>query len=265
MKAVHHDDEIARLATAGDVVVAADRLFGATLEARGLIHAVAVWQGDSGRYLTLADDSGTPRSHHRTFVQSLARARADAIIISGEILRHAPGLDHRLEGPGSSPRALAEWRRERLLKRQPPVTLVITSGRDIDLDHPVFRHWTRPVVYTTRQTHWELESRAPDHGVELVGVDAPTAGSAVEFLRRAFGAATIVLEADPRICQELYAPPAVNEVLLSVCRAPRIPTGGAQQGPFLSAEQLTRRFPRHSEPYRVATEDGEWSFQRFRR
>ncbi len=151
------------------------------------------------------------------------------------------------------------------MKRQPPVTLVLASSRDLDLDHPIFRCWTRPVVYTTRQTQWELESRAPDYGVELVGVDAPTAGSAIEFLRRSFGAATIALEASLRVCQELYdPPPAVDEVLLSVCRAPRIPADSLGR-PFLSAEQLSRRFPRHSEPYRVAAEGGEWSIQRFRR
>ena len=139
------------------------------------------------------------------------------------------------------------------------MTLVVDERGDVDLDHPVFRHWTRPLVYASRQAQWELESRAADHGVEVVGADEPTVAGAVEFLRHAFGAATIALETPP-----WDAPAAVDEVLLSTWRALEAPAGVLGE-PCLSAEDLTRRFSRRSEPFRVAAANGEWSFQRFRR
>ena len=252
-------------ATASEVAAAARRVYGATLEDRGLIHLLAVWQGDRGRLVELEPLPDAPGSRHGAFLRGLARARADAILTTGAMLRRMPALDHRLGKAGGVSAALAEWRRERLAKRQPPVTLVLTSDPGVDLDHPVFRHWTRPVVYTTRQAQWELESRAADRGVELVGVDEPTAAGAVEFLRQAFGAATVVLETGSGPARELYGPPAgVDEVLLSIYQGPEV-AAGALGELYLSAEQLTRRFRERSRPFRVAAASGEWSFQRFRR
>ena len=259
------DGEILKLDDADDVTAAVERIYGDTLEARGLIQAVEAWHGDRGRYVALAAGRQAPRSHHGCWASNLVRARADAILTTGSVLRRVPTLDHRLKGPGRHPQALAAWRWERLRKRAPPVTLVLTSDAGLDLDHPVFRHWTRPVVYTSRRAEWQLESRAVDRGVEVVGVEAPTVEGAVEFLRLAFGTATIAVEADPAIAVELYGtPPAVDEVMLSVYHGPRAPAD-AVAAPFLTAERLARAFPLVSKPYRVATEDGEWSLHRFRK
>ena len=259
------DEAITSLESAADVAAAVRRIYGSPLDARGLIHSASVWQGDRGRYVAFTTGRGPSPSQHGEFAAHLARARADAILTSGRALRRQPELDHRLQGPGAAGDALAAWRRDHLLKSEPPVTLVVTANADLDLDHPVFRHWTRPVVLTTGQSQWQLESRAVDQGIEVVGSDTPSVRTAVEFLRRAFGAATIALEVESDALRELSEPPiAVDEVLLTIDQAPRIPAP-ALGAPFLTAEQLVRRFAERSTPYRVASESGQWCLQRFRR
>ncbi len=257
------DDMAPHLRTADDVETLIARVYDAPLRATGLIEAVETWQGDRGQYLKLRSDRETPRCHHGRLASNLARARADAILTSQTVLRRHPTLDHRLQGPGRSGVALTEWRSARLGKPEPPVTLVLASGDNLDLDHPVLHHWTRPVVFTTRQAQWQLESRAVDLGVEVVGVDEPTVHNAVDFLRRAFGAATIALELEDS--RALYRDPViVNEVLLTTCQTPQV-NPVAVDPPFLTAEELVRRFPRHGKPYRIQAGDDPWRLQRFRR
>ncbi|MEM7357060.1 MAG: hypothetical protein AAF657_39970, partial [Acidobacteriota bacterium] len=141
----------------------------------------------------------------------------------------------------------------------------VTPDADLELEHPIFRYWTRPVVLTSPHSQWQLESRAVDFGIEVVGVETPTPRTGVEFLRRAFGAATIALEVDPRALRDLDRPPVeVDEVLLTTARAAKMPAD-ALGPPFLTAEQLLRRFPEQSTPYRVIGAEHEWCCQRFRR
>lgn len=259
------DGEIEGLETAADVSAALERIYGAPPVATGVIHPTAVWDGEEGRLVTLEINDRTPRSAHDFFLLNAARARADAILTTGKILREEPELEHRLQGPERVPEALAAWRAQTLGKQQPPVTLVLSSGRDLDLEHPLFRSWTRPVVYTSREGQWRLESRAADCGVELAGVDLPTARGAVEFLRRSFGAATVSIEAGPSVSRRLYRdPPVVDELLLSVFHAPALDKAvrGAE---FLPRRRIEGLFGGGSPPYRVATGDGEWRFRRFTR
>ncbi len=258
------DAEIAELDSAAAVAAKAEEIYGAPLTSTGVVHVTSVWRRRTA-YLTLAIGPRTPRSAHDALVLNLTRARADAILTSGRILRREPRLEHRLGGPGRVPEALAAWRREHLGKDSPPVTLVLTSGRRLDFDHPIFSAGTRAVVYTSRAGQWRLESRAADRGVEVVGVDEPSVGGAIDLLRYQFGAATISVEAGPSVSRQLYEPPVtVDELLLSVYDAPQIPAG-VRGDPFLDAGELVHVFSRASLPYRVATADGEWSFQRFLR
>lgn len=258
------DVEIADLSTADDVQAAVREIYGADLDSTGVVHVTAVRQRRDV-YETLKILPETPKCAHDFFVLNVARARADAIVTTGKILREEPRLEHRLQGPGRVAEALAAWRRDCLGKSRPPVTLVLTSGRDLDLGHPVFKAWTRPVIYTGREGHWRLESRAADHGVEVVGVDEPGVRGAIEFLRYQFGAATISIEAGPSVSCRLYEPPpAVDELLLSVVEVADLPAS-VRGGKFLTAADVGRVFSRYTVPYRVTTEDGEWRFQRFLR
>lgn len=261
---MRRDEAIAELVSADEVAAKVGEIYGAPLTSTGVVHVTSVWRRGAV-YSVLAVGPRTPHSAHDAFVLNLARARADAILTTGRILRREPRLVHRLQGPGRIGEALGAWRRERLGKDRPPVTLVLTSGRGLDFDHPIFGAGTRVVIYTGRRGQWRLESRAADRGVEVVGVAEPSVHGAIELLRFEFGAATISVEAGPSTARRLYEPPvAVDELLLSVCEAPEIP-GDARGGAFLDAVELGRIFSRLSAPYRVAAGDGEWSFQRFLR
>jgi len=262
---VHRDDQIADIRTADDVAAKVREIYDAPLKATGVVHVTAVWRRPRGGYLTLAINQDTPESAHDAFVLNLTRARADAIVTTGKNLRAEPELNHDLQGPGDLGQALLHWRRDHLGKPNRPVTLVLTSGRTLDLGHRIFRSWTRPVIYTGREGGWRLESRAADAGVEVVPVAEPSLRAAVDFLRREFGAATVAIEAGPSTSRELYDDPLrVDELLLSVYEAPDLPQT-VRGGDFLTAEDLARLFPRFSPPHRVRTGDGEWRFLRFQR
>lgn len=260
---LHEDSDIARLATARDVALRIEEIYGSDLHTTGLIHVTAVWHGGAGAYVTLEIRPETPRCQHDLFALGLARARADAILTTGKILREEPKLTHQLVGPVEVPSALAAWRRDTLGKESAPITLVLTSGRDLDFRHPLFHSGTRAVIFTSREGQWELESQATSHGVEVVGAEHPSPQSAIEFLRREFGAATISIEAGPSVSRQFYEPPlVVDELLLSVYDAPRIPRS-VEGGFFQPRSELESFFAEQSEPYRVNTTDGVWSLQRF--
>lgn len=258
------DHDILDLATGIDVAEAAHQLFGDLAGLRGTVHVTAVWAASADNLVTLAINEHTPRCHHDFFALNLVRASADAIITTGKILRLEPTLEHRLAGPGDHPQALTEFRRQVLGKTTPPVTLVLTSGSELDLDHPIFHAWTRPLVYTSLDGQWKLESRAADHGVEVVGVAEPSIHHAVDLLRREFGAATIAIEAGPSVSRQLYEPIAVDHLLMSTYRASRLPAA-AEGDLFLTVSDLAQRFRRRGEPCTVRTDDGLWDFQHFSR
>ena len=69
----------------------------------GVIHPTAQWRAPDDRYVTLRLNADTPTSRHDRFALNLSRARADALITTGKILREEPGLDTDLIGGGPDP------------------------------------------------------------------------------------------------------------------------------------------------------------------
>lgn len=258
------DNDILDLTRGEEVAAVAEDLFGDLAGLRGVVHVTAVWAAGAGELTTLAINDATPRCHHDFFALNFVRASADAIVTTGKILRSEPDLEHRLSGPRQHPSALAEYRREVLGKDNPPVTLVLTSGRDLDLEHSVLHSWTRPLVYTSLEGQWELESRAADQGVEVVGREEPSIGGAIDLLRREFGAATIAIEAGPSVSRRLYDPLAVDHLLLSTYLASRLPAK-AEGGSFLAEQQLSERLTCRSAGTTVQTDDGPWLFRHFQK
>ncbi|MCG8461476.1 MAG: dihydrofolate reductase family protein [Holophagales bacterium] len=259
------DSRPLHLATAEAVEALAVEMYGRAPISTGVVHVTSAWRKDPETHLTLRIVPQTPRSNHDTFALHLARARADAIVTTGRILRQEKDLTHTLGPPGPLARALAEWRRHRLGKSQPPVSLVLTESGDIDLEHPLFAGPGRVMVFTGKRGQWRLESRAADAGVELVAVEDPDPRSAVELLRRELGAATISIEAGPTVARVFYEPPlVVDEVMLSLFSGESVASSvrGIRQPP---PEMLRRLFPRRSEPFEVLTPDGPWTFLRFLR
>lgn len=189
----------------------------------GLLHVAAVWAGDpSWPAILIRPDS--PRSPSDRFALELARARADAIVITGKILREEPELRYEQPGTGTSYQAaLTHWREQALGKREPPRLAILSSGRSIDLDHPVFRSWARPLLVVDAAYAEPLRSDLSEGGlerVELVALERPSLQATVELLRER-GGETISLEAGPRTLAPLYAAHEqqglrVDELMLSL-------------------------------------------------
>ena len=261
----------AELICAEDVDRCARYVWGQSLRATGVVHVAAVWQRGSieqrepTTWTTLRINEATPQSPLDAFALHLARARADAIVTTGRILRSEPDLRHTLGGPGTLSEALADWRREGLGKPSPPVSLVLTGSGEVDFDHPLFAGPGRVVVFTGRAAAWHLESRALDYGVEIVAVDEPSPRAAVDFLRGAFGAATVSIEAGPTSARQLYEPPPlVDELMLSIYHSASLP--GMVRGPrFLGPSRIKRTFTHRSEPFVAPTNeaDARWQLTRW--
>ncbi len=238
-------------------------IYGTDLTAdRGVVQVTSVWAESVRSLKTLAIQEGTPHSPTDSFALSVARARADVILTTGKILRDEPQVTHELKAPVSD--ALLEWRRERLGKAAPPVSAVLTSGRELDFEHPLFRSSTRTIVLTTDEAAERLAGQAGD-SVEVVGRSWPGLRDAVTYLRENRGFGTVVIEAGPSTSRTLYEPPvAVDELMLSVFREPRLPSS-ARGSLFFSPQDLGLFFPMARSNHSLKEESGLWSFHRYRR
>ncbi|NNG15852.1 MAG: hypothetical protein HKM89_05165, partial [Gemmatimonadales bacterium] len=184
-----------------------------------LLHVTAVWRDECAEYRTLNLTTETPTSEYDRFVLNLARARADAILTTGKILRTEPDLSHDFLGPPALRRAFGDWRRVILAKEHPPLSVVLTSGRTLDRHHPIFQSPARPLVFTSTDGRSRLATWAASVPVEVVGVDQPSTGKALAHLQEERGARTVSLEAGPSTTLPLYeqgSAPPIDELLLSV-------------------------------------------------
>lgn len=249
--------------SAGDVQALVEVMYGdATFsEVDGVAHVTALWESPGGPLVTLKVNENSPKSAYDAFALNVARARADAIVVTGRILREEPNLRYELFGDGELPKALACWRREVRHRVDAPRLLILTSGRDLPLEHPALHSWARPLLFVPADAPAELGARAARAGVEVVTSPHPDLRSAVDHLRDSCGARTISIEAGPSTSRSLYDPPlAVDQLALSLFRGPRLPEGA--RGPALLDRPaveavLLARCP----PFVVQEPSGPWSFE----
>ena len=226
-----------------------------------VLHVAAVWRDASGSARVLRIGPRTPRSEHDRFLLALARARAEAIVTTGRILREEPSLTHGLLGPPDLRAALAAWRRERLVLAPRPHLLVLSSGRDLDPAHPAFHGPTRPLLFVPAQVAAELRERFASSEVRVASVPKPSVRLALEHLRR-LGAKRITLEAGPTTARELYDEPAgVDELWLSTYCGERPPESVIGE-PLVPDALLAAALPNGSEPSSRAEPSGRWRFER---
>jgi hypothetical protein len=230
-----------------------------SLEAdEGVVHVAAVWQTPAGWQVLRINDS-TPKSATDLFALALARARADVILTTGQILRDEPEL--RMDLPGELGPALARFRREVLGRPDPPWVALLTRRGDVDPDHPALHGWATPVIVTGP----EGAQAAAAAGVEVVVQPQTSVATVVAWARDEREARTISIEAGPRAAAGLYGdPPQVDELMLSVFVGARVPE--AAQGPgFVVADAAAVPLPPAGPAVCVAESSGPWIFRRFRR
>lgn len=242
--------------TAADVDALIGRLYGdVSLAAEGVLHVTAVWRAPDGALVTLKINERTPKSEYDFFALNLARARADAIVVTGKVLRDEPGVRFALQGAAAG--GLRRWRCEVHGRGETPWLVVLTSGRDLDLDHPAF-DGQRTVVVTSETAASALV--APPN-VELVGLPSPSIRAAIQYARDALHAKIVSIEAGPTTTRPLYRDPCrVDELMLSVYEEASIPNEahGPELVPF---PELERLLGPASSACRIEEPSGTWSFQ----
>jgi len=226
-----------------------------------VLHVASVWRDAGGAARVLRIGPKTPKSRHDTFLLSLARARAEAIVSTGRILREEPALTHGLRGPPELRAALAAWRRERLVLVHDPWLLVLSSGRELDPMHPAFHASVRPLVFVPSAAAAGLRERFADTDVRVVSVPAPNVRFALDHLRR-LGARRITIEAGPSTARELYEEPARVDELWLATFAGAPPPAEAIGEPFVPDAQLAAVLPHASTPCVREEPSGMWSFAR---
>jgi riboflavin biosynthesis pyrimidine reductase len=250
---------------AADVTALNQHLYGSSLaEDAGVLHVTALFDAGDGPLRTLKINEHTPKSEHDFFALNLARARADAIFVTGRVLRSEPELRYSLQGAGELPAALAAWRREVAGRHEPPQLVVLTSGRGLDLAHPAFHSWARPLVFTGDAGAPDLAAQAEREGVEVVAHGAPSLRAALEWARSG-GARTLSVEAGPSTASALYDEPlAVDELMLSIFEGQDVPEA-ARGAPLRSREQLEERLGAARSELVVEEASGPWRLARFSR
>ena len=234
--------------SAQDVCALARRLWGEVPDADGIVHVTAVWRGPDARLHTLAIDDQSPKSDYDAFALSFARASANAIVITGKVLRDEPSLSYSLDALGLPAAPLSAYRRD-TGRAGPPELYVLTSGRGLDPLHPALHGWAHAQLVTP------LDAQLPDvgrAGIQVESMAEPSLRALVERLR-AEGARRVLVEAGPSTSRALYEGPLrVDELLLSIYEGPEPAHLALPLAP--GAERLIGRAP----PCRP--EEG-WSFE----
>ena len=248
--------------TPADVTALGRELLGDDPARAGrVLHVAAVCRDAAGAARVLRIGARTPKSRHDSFLLSLARARAEAIVTTGRTLREEPALTHGLRGPPELRAALAAWRRERLVLGLDPWLLVLSSGRDLDPAHPAFHAALRPLLFVPSAAAAGLRERFAETDVRVASVPQPSARLALDHLRR-LGAKRITLEAGPSTTRELYdEPPRVDELWLATyAGAP--PPAEVSGEPLADDARLAAVLPGESAPSVREEPSGPWRFER---
>ena len=254
---------LVELTDAASVDRAARRLFGSRLDSRPPVsHSGAVWNDPNSKLLTTLRINGhQPKSDLDFLALHIARARSDAIVVTGKILRDEPALQYDLRADDRWGDALPTWRQLRWGLWEPPWLLILTASGKLDWSHPVFQCWVRPLIFTNDRA----ASRAlADSPFPVVADEAPDIRRAIRHLQVSRDCQSVSIEAGPSTVLGLYERPvAVNELLLSVYLGRGIDER-AKGSPLIELSNLRRRF-REETSATHRSPCGHWSFHRFRR
>lgn len=254
-----------KASSAAATAAAIRALYGEDLaDAGGVLHVAAVWAGPGGRLFNMRIVDDTPASDTDAFALALARARVEAIVTTGRILREEPGL--RFDA--SADAGLLAWRRARLGLDGPPAVLVLTRDAGLDTRHPALvghRTWVMTSHEMVAARARRMRAAEEPERIEWVGRGAPGLLDALSFLRDAHGLTRVLVEAGPSTSGALYdAPGRVDELLLSICRVASLPEG-VRGDPFPTAEALRGAGLVEVSRVERAEASGPWTFTRWRR
>lgn len=239
------------------------QLYADTLrDLAGVLHCVSTVRvaSDPARLHVIDINRYAPKSATDFFVLNLARAHADAIITTAQVVRAEPQLSHQLQGPLAQ--GLARYRQEVLGKHSAGMTAIMTRSAQLPPDHRVFEDPLENVVLTTPEQAAALRLQLAAAGAQVLPVEQLDIRKAIALLRQR-GARTISIEAGPSTAGALYEPPScVQHLLLSRCEAPFDPR--ALGRPLPAQDVMLAGLTCVSE-HALTEQSGTWRFQHWAR
>ncbi len=242
---------------------AAQILFGSPFTARPSVsHSFAAWSsGEDAPLTTIQINEHAPKSDLDFLALHIGRARADAIIITGKILRDEPNLTYDLRAESRWGEALSNWRQRHWGLTSPPWLLILTGSGEIDFGHPVFRSDVQPMIFTSDRTAARKLAAAP---YPVVADEAPDIRRAIQHLRTARECECVSIEAGPSTARSLYETPMVVKELLLSIYLERPLDERAKGEPLVQLAKIRQMFA--SETSATHRDQGQhWSFYRLRR
>lgn len=254
--------------------------------ADGVLHVAAIAEAPR---VVIAIGAHSPASATDRFVLGFARARCDAIVTTGAVLRAEPELVHRMAESPDDEAAFVAWREQRLGRACSPQLVVLSNRCDFSLDHPALRFASGGFVWTSEAGRARLGPRIGSLEVVVAGrapfpADGARQGAgvsaAIEFALARPGVETLVVEAGPSTSSALYPDPLedrgepgssadsssgrrVDELLLSRFEG-ELDARAAGPG-FVSESAIASLFQGAASSRRLQESSGDWLFQRYRR
>lgn len=254
--------------------------------AGGVIHVVAIAEAPR---VVLAIGPHSPASATDRLVLGFVRARSDAIVTTGAILRSESELVHRFSEDPSEEEALADWRLRTFGGSRAPELIVLSRSGELPPTHPAIRFASGGFVWTSERGRARLGARLG--ALEVVVADpsgpdgsATDLGRALAFARSRSGIETLAIEAGPSTAHGLYFRSedrdvvgdaggtrkleeaqwvGVDELILSRFGG-RLDPRAIGPG-FIAQEQIDALFSRPLSEARVEEASGPWRFERYRR
>lgn len=222
-----------------------------------VLHLTAV-EDENGQNNVIKINGRNPKSEYDGALLSFSRAIVDGIIATGKILREEPHLTHQ---PFPKFReALSNFRIEELGKTEQPYSLIITSGSNLQFEHPIFQG--RVIIYTRKDAEIEIPSSLENVTIERD--ENPDIRKAIKLLQDKYNANRISIEAGPSTNAQLYEEPlGVDSLWLSRFSGELDPSARGDE--FKSNKMLEKLMKPTSQPIKVEEESGPWSFQRYTR
>jgi hypothetical protein len=263
--------------------------------ASGVVQVTAIAAADRA---TIALGPEAPVSAFDRFVLGFARARTDAIVSTGAILRAEPELVHCYAEDAVRNAEWTQWRASVLERSSPPGLILLSRSGDFPLDHPALEAAPSGILWTSASVRDRLGPRvgalevvAAEEVAEKIthaatqevdrgdGAGSAAGGDAgaqagiamaLAYARTQCGLGRIAIEAGPSVTQALYAASSqpgqsaarIDELLLSLYHGELAPA--ARAAAFASEAQLAvQRLERLSQRD-VEEPSGRWSFARYR-
>ncbi len=180
-------------------------------------------------------------------VMGLLRAAADAVIVGAGTLRLSP---RQLFTPGYVQPLFDKAYgvlRERLLRTDPPLTVIVTSRGDVDLGLPVFRSGRAPVLLvTTREGEAKIRVHPLPPGVRMIALaDAGSlsARAILDAVASEGGVERIVVEGGPRLLGNFLAEACVDELFLTLAAQVAGRDARAERPGFVAGRSLAPEHP----------------------